>query len=374
MSINVLILIDHLQGDGTQNAMLRLVTGGAERGFHYHIVNLSTPTDFSPKLEAVASVTHLNYSKYDPRAIWGAWRVIRQSQPDIVQVMLFKAEVMGGILTKFFNIPFLIVHRSGIQLSGYTAYFPLPVAIIFKSMLERLMRGVTHIVIFTESEKRYFQQHGCNNISIIKNGIDADEWSLTDTEKETYRKAIRLELGLSETDVLVTQVGRLSPEKGADILFKAFLQIQIPNIHLALVGDGILRETLERQIQASNKTNHVHLLGYRTDIPSILAATDIFILTSRSEAYPNSILEAWTQALPVIATRTDGPVDMINHEYNGFLVDIEGIAAIANAIEDIVESPKKRQILGENGLNTLKTKYTIQKMRSEFETLYQSLV
>jgi glycosyltransferase involved in cell wall biosynthesis len=144
------------------------------------------------------------------------------------------------------------------------------------------------------------------------------------------REAVRAELGIANDATLFTFVARLAPEKGHIDALRAFARVvqDDPAARMVIAGDGPLGPTIERVVQELSLGQHVKMLGYRKDVPSLLAATDAFVHPALNEPFGLSILEAMASGVPTIAYRNAGPAEVIRE--GGFLVptgDIEGLAA-----------------------------------------------
>src|SRR5229473_2431833 len=114
--------------------------------------------------------------------------------------------------------------------------------------------------------------------------------------------------GVRENDVLFVCVARFWPQKNHALLLKAFLQgpASDPNAHLVLVGEGGLQKQLEEQAKKLGLSRQVHFLGLRTDIPEVLGAMDVFVLSSDYEGNPLSVMEAMAAGLPIVSTAAGG--------------------------------------------------------------------
>ena len=212
-----------------------------------------------------------------------------------------------------------------------------------------------------ENDVRVFRPVNC-----IYNGVDIlSDYCLV--EKGSLRK----ELNLSDSATLVGTVGRLDPIKDQAGLISAFVTIKkkIPQCHLIVVGDGSEKENLE-----NITTDGVHLLGMRSDVMDILSSLDLFVLPSLNEGISNTILEAMAAGLPVVATDVGGTPEMIQSGYNGFLVQPHDYPALIDAQLTYLLNP---QLMREHGVinrSVVKEKFTIQKMVSEYESVWKRVV
>src|SRR5690348_16597527 len=134
---------------------------------------------------------------------------------------------------------------------------------------------------------------------------------------------------------LALALGRLHVNKGFDVLLAALARA--PRLHLWLAGEGDLRATLERQAAALGIAERVRFLGWRDDIPALLAAADFLVCPSRHEPLGNVVIEAWAAGLPVIATTSEGPRALIAEGESGLLVPVDDAHALARAMLRLAE-------------------------------------
>jgi glycosyltransferase involved in cell wall biosynthesis len=159
----------------------------------------------------------------------------------------------------------------------------------------------------------------------------------------------------------VLAVGRLHPNKGFGLLLEAVALTS--EIRLTIAGDGPLRGELEQQMHDLGIADRVQLLGWRDDIPALFVEADLFVCPSLHEPLGNVVIEAWSAGLPVIATASDGPAALIDHEVSGLLVPLPGQpgggpAALAAAIERLCHSPELRLQLAQGGRRAYESGYT----------------
>jgi glycosyltransferase involved in cell wall biosynthesis len=160
---------------------------------------------------------------------------------------------------------------------------------------------------------------------------------------------------------LVLALGRLHPNKGFDLLLEAFAAIR--GIHLWIAGDGPLRPRLERLATRLGITERVRFLGWRDDVPALLAQADLLVCPSLHEPLGNVVIEAWSAGLPVVATASDGPAALIAHGENGVMVPLPtasggGPQALASAIERVCADAALRDSLGKAGRRAYEAEFT----------------
>lgn len=163
---------------------------------------------------------------------------------------------------------------------------------------------------------------------------------------------IRQQLGLETHDRLAVAVGRLSPEKGLDVLLDALALDTDPpgqRLHVALIGDGPERDRLAERVRCLHLHERVHLVGHSDTVGDYLTAADLVVLPSRSEGIPNVALEAMALGRPLVATAVGGTPEVVPDGIAGLLVPPEDPAALAQAMRRVLGEPGVADRLGARG-------------------------
>ncbi|HJU20072.1 MAG TPA: glycosyltransferase [Stellaceae bacterium] len=164
-------------------------------------------------------------------------------------------------------------------------------------------------------------------------------------------------LGTPEEAPLALALGRLHPNKGFDLLLAALAAV--PQVHLWIAGTGALSASLERLALRLGLSRRVRFLGWREDVPELLASADFLVCPSRHEPLGNVVLEAWAARVPVVALASEGPRELIAHDQSGLLVPPEEApGALARAIARLSEDPSLRARLAAGGRRAFETGFT----------------
>lgn len=156
-------------------------------------------------------------------------------------------------------------------------------------------------------------------------------------------------------------LGRLHPNKGFDLLLEALSATAEVNLRVA--GDGPLRSALERLATRLGVKNRVEFLGWREDVPALMASADLLVCPSLREPLGNVVIEAWSAGLPVVATASDGPAGLVKDGETGLLVPLPGMngggpKALADAIDRLCANPALRARLGQAGRRAYEAEFT----------------
>ena len=170
-------------------------------------------------------------------------------------------------------------------------------------------------------------------------------------------------------------VGRLAEAKDQSTLLSAIdvLEKQGRNIYLILVGNGEMQIPLEKEISQKRLKDCVYLAGGRSDVYQLLPGADAFILSSKREGFPMSILEAMASGLPVIATNVGGIPEVIKDEQNGILVSPQDQNALANAICRVLDDSTLASKLARRARTTVELSYSIRAVAKAYSGIYLSV-
>lgn len=180
-------------------------------------------------------------------------------------------------------------------------------------------------------------------------------------------------LGLSTQYPLVGWVGRLSREKGADVMIEAFAQVSDSRWHLALIGDGAERVHLEARIAQLGLGDRVHLLGAVSEAGRLFPAFDCFALSSRTEGTPIALLEAMAAGVPIVATAVGGVPDVVGPA-EAVLVESENPAALARAIDETGADPSASAQRVRAATLRLDTGFGMESWLNAYDSVYYPLV
>jgi glycosyltransferase involved in cell wall biosynthesis len=194
-------------------------------------------------------------------------------------------------------------------------------------------------------------------------------------DRRIARPLLRQELGLAPDAVLIGTVGRLIAQKGVVYALRGFARIaaQYPQAHLIVAGEGGLRAALEAETQALGVDEHVHFLGWRDDVPHLMAGIDVFLMPSLWEGFGLVLLEAMAQSVPVIGSAVSAIPEIVVDGETGRLVPPRDPAAIASALEALLEDEALRRHMGMMGLDRLETRFNADRMASATLVLYAQL-
>jgi glycosyltransferase involved in cell wall biosynthesis len=216
------------------------------------------------------------------------------------------------------------------------------------------------------------RNHECDpkQLHVIPNGIDMARFA----PRAEARQRMRAALGIPDDAWVVGTVGRLAPEKDQRLLVDAMAPLLDERRHLVIVGDGPEREALKTTIEATLRTQYVHMPGACSNVHEILAAFDVFALTSTTEGLPLVLLEAMATELPVVSSAVGGIPDVVRHEVTGFLFPASDRDALTRQLVRLVGSPTLARRAGAAGRNAIVQSHSSDRMAESYEALYRDVI
>jgi glycosyltransferase involved in cell wall biosynthesis len=236
-------------------------------------------------------------------------------------------------------------------------------------LLTRWTDGFIGVAALHAAQLRDQENFPANKVHVIPHGVDVARFH------PARSGAIRKELGLAASAPLAGTIAALRPEKNHELFLRAAARVreQIAGARFLVVGEGPRRELLVQLASELGLNDAVYFLGNRTDIPEILAALNVFVLTSKIEASPVSILEAMASGKPVIATRVGSIPDMVVDGETGFSTDVDDLDQVCDRLSALLADPALARRLGEAGRGSALDNWSLERMVAGYEGLIEAI-
>ena len=302
---------------------------------------------------------------FDPRLIVDIEREIRRVGARILHVHGYAASNFGRIAARRAGVP-LVLHE----------HFADPRMPGYQKIPDFVLRGLTSRAIavsrstadFLVNER--FVPKGV--VDVVFNGAPLDQFA---ARPPAEGDAIRASLGIAKESVVITTIGRLNAQKGHVTLLAAAARVlaRFPDARFLIAGDGDQMDSLRAQTQSLGISHAVLFLGHRTDVPAILAATDVLCISSNYEGTPLVLFEAMAAGKAIVSTAVDGCREVIDPGHTGLLVPPANPAALGDALERVLAEPALRSNFARAAQEASK-RYDITACVRAMETIYDNLL
>jgi glycosyltransferase involved in cell wall biosynthesis len=301
---------------------------------------------------------------FDYRMYYRLPPVLKACQPDIVHTHLHVLR---------YAMPFLLWRKNAGVLHTVHNLAEREIELGMRWMQGyALSHGVTPVAVAQEVAHSLERVYGVRRCQVIQNGIPTESYA----NPLTPRREWRAREGFGQDDVLFVCVARFALQKNHELLLKAFAQGPAADerTKLVLVGDGVLRDKLQQQAKDLCVAHQVHFLGLRTDIPDVLGATDVFVLSSDWEGNPLSVMEAMASGLPIVCTAAGGVPDLVQDGKEGILVQPGDVRALSESMTFLSKSPEARRALGRAAARRARDNFDVSTMVRCYEEVYETLI
>ncbi len=295
--------------------------------------------------------------------ILGMKRLVVGESVDLIHAHLLGSNVYGALLAMMCRKPMIATFHGAVDVAAGERFLWAKFGIIGW--------GASTIVCVSKRLQEELAERSslpARKLHLVYNGVDPELFC------KAPASGLKEELGLPPEANLVVSIGNIRPAKGYDHLVDAAIKMAKldPNTHFVVVGHQrpALFEKLKAQILGAPEAPRIHWLGFRQDVVNVLRQADIFLLPSTSEGFSISTVEAMMAGVPVIATRSGGPEEIVSDGESGLLVPIEDSDAIVNAIQRLNDPTLKHQIT-EQALESAKSKFSLKSMLHAYQGLYE---
>jgi glycosyltransferase involved in cell wall biosynthesis len=302
--------------------------------------------------------------------ISSAFRLLSRLRPDVVHAHEILSPASTALLAKrFYGWPVVVkVLRGGLRGDVYK----LKRSPFWRQRFDALCRGVDSFVVISREIEQELSALGVPTTkrAFIPNGVDTENYAPVSASQ---KHQLRTSLQLPPDGMFIIYLGRLTFEKRVDHLLQIWPDIRtaFPGAHLLIVGSGPEEARLRAQ---SGPVAGVTFTGQTNDALHYLQAADIFVLPSATEGLSNSLLEALSTGLPVLATSVGGTPDVISHGVNGYLIPSEDLPALKRGLMELLANATLRTRLGIKGRERMLTDFSLDSVALRLDTLYHTLL
>lgn len=343
--INLVLLLQDLEFGGTQRYAIHLLKNLDPEKFSVSMWVLRGGKDMAPLLEECGKPVKWlsNSRKVGPVSLTRLAFGLARSRPDILYTLTVVPNIWGRLLGTVTRVPVIV--------SSWRDLFPKQ----YESWMWRLS---TRIIANSATLKDlHVDRYGVHpgRISVVHSGVDPIFF--------------QSDIGQRGKEPTVLFVGRLAKEKDPFTLLEAFkLSLEkIPEARLKILGNGRLHKKILAYVKFNEIGSRVSVIPGVKDVRPFLREAWLFAMTSVQEAFPNSILEAMSSGLPIVATKVGGIPEMVVHGETGFLCEPRDVLGISEALVALLQNEQERISMGSKGRLRIQSKFSLGKMVLETE-------
>lgn len=299
---------------------------------------------------------------YDFKLIRSLLSLIKKERINLVHSHLCDTNFYASVAAKIAGIPHIATEHGDIHHQG-KEWSHLRIKYWVLSLLSDYIVSVSE---YTRNKLLEKMPWASPKYRIIYNGIPMDGFDSKDPQ-------LRADLGLQNDDIVIGNVANLYPVKGQSYLIQAMKEVvsEYPEARLLIVGRGEMEHRLKQQVRQLGLEKHIKFLGFRKDVPDLLKLMDIFVLSSITEGFPLSLVEAMATGLPVVATDVGGIREVYELGADIRLTKTEDSHSSAQAIKELI---RERNFKSQRNHELARRYFSVENMVKNYVALYDSLL
>ncbi len=364
--MRILFLIDSLNGGGKERRLVQLIKGLNDKGINdLHLISLSDVNDYPFIANYHVTLTVLKRKiKKDPTMFLKLYKQIKNIKPDVVHSWSIMTSFYVSVICKMLHIP---------HVSGFVADCNPIKKFSFYHFATWAPYKFSEVIIGNSQAGLDAYKAPDQKRKVIYNGFEMNRLQITNDVSELKKK-----LNIN-TPYVVAMAARVDKVKDFETFFEAAKQLIRTrcDVTFLAIGKGDLYDFFEKKLSEKDKEN-IKMLGFRSDIDSIITMSDIGILCTNplfhAEGVPNSLMEFMAFGKPVIATRGGGVEELISDKKNGFIITPKNTTELVSKINLLLSNSALAVTMGNHAKDTIKTKFTLNTMTDTYIDLYKKYI
>jgi glycosyltransferase involved in cell wall biosynthesis len=377
--MKVLHVIDSGGLYGAEVMLLNLVTEQARLGLEPVIASIGEPHIVEKPLETEALRRGVRVEKFRMRPgpnIPGAFRVLRfawREKFDLLHSHGYKGNILFGFLPRSFRrLPLVATVHGWCSTGGMNRMR------VYEWLDSLSLDFIDQVVLVSESMRTHsgMRKRVIQNCQVVNNGIPVTDDGLSVHDSEVEGPMDRGIVDFCRGGYTLGAIGRLSPEKGFDILLDAVKEVTKtnPEVRLVILGEGGERGSLEAKIRDLGLEGRVLMPGYMANAKWYLSLIRVFVLSSLTEGLPMVILEAMLAGVPIVSTSVGGVPEVLLHGKAGILVPALSAPALADGMSSMITNAAAATTMVETGKELVMTRYSASTMAVNYNKIYECLM
>lgn len=307
-------------------------------------------------------------AKFSPQVVLHIREQLQRGRYHLVHTHDYKSNLAAGMAARWADVPRVAtVHLHTRDTLSLRVYRLLDLAVL---------RFFPRIIVVSSYLRQELVGAGLpeQRIVTIHNAVDVEALVKGATPDEAAVR--RRRLGIQPNQPVVTLIGRLSPQKGLDTFLESAGQVSqtFPDTRFLIIGEGPLREELQRKAAILGLSERVYFLGYQAEVLPLIALSDVISMPSTAEGLPFVLLESLALARPIVATRVGGIPEIVVDGETGLLVPPHDPAALADAVLRLLSNPAEAARLGEQGRWRVQREFSLTEMAWRTAEVYRQVL
>jgi glycosyltransferase involved in cell wall biosynthesis len=364
MRLKVCLVIPTLVKGGAEKQLTLLAAGLDRARFECHVVVLTHSGPYETVLREQGIQVHVigKRGKLDPTAYFRLARKLKELRPDVVHTWLFAANSYGRMAARRAGVPVIIAGERSVD----------PWKQWWNFAVDRyLVKYTDTIVTNTRAVADFYAPHGiaADRFTVIANAVIPPE--VTPLKREQVFERLKL----PPRGALVGAVGRLWKQKGyRELIWSAeLLRVALKDVCVVIIGDGPEREQLLHYRDQVGADEAVRFVGQREDVQELMTGFDLLWNGSLYEGQSNTILEAMSCGVPVVASDIPGTRDLVIHEVTGLLYPLGDVGTLTRITNQLLREPERMAAMGQAAKQRIAVHFSLAGMVSQHEELYERL-
>lgn len=375
MKYKIIWVIDALKPGGAEQLMPALLSHFNSDTFEMRVcvLKVKTGNPLANELEKIGipvDVIKANSLK-NPLNLFKLLKYFNEHQPDLIHTQLQYSDILGNIAAKLQRKPSVSTLHTLDNMNDQG------LSLLRKKIKWFVLRTLCNqIITVSNKTKGHYVDDGKlpkDRVKTIYNGIQISRFQKRDSAQLTKKKQA---LNLNPKHKIITTISVLREPKGVQYMVDAMTSIleKNPDVTYLLVGDGAYGASLRDLISDRYLQDHIVMAGHRTDIPDMLAISDLFVLPSLGDALPTVLIEALASGTPTIATDVGGIPEIIEHNKNGLLVPPANAQMLTKACLQLLNNKEEASRLSNAGLEIAKERFSVEKQVELLGNIYMELI
>ena len=290
---------------------------------------------------------------------------VRKNNIELIHCHLPWAGIVGRLVGKMTGVPVVYTEHNTWERYHKLTYYLNKLSFPSQEKVIAVSADVANSI-----KKHYHKTKP--DIRVVSNGINTEKYSTT----HELSRDIRKELNIPDRSIVIgiTCVFRKQKRLGIWLDIASELHQKYPETFFIIVGDGVLKTEIHEKAESLNMQKYLHFAGLQSETRPYLQAMDIFMMTSGFEGLPIALLEAMSMGCTPACTAAGGIPELVKDNQNGILVPVENPMLLVSRLSEYLQQPDRLKALAESARETVITSFSMQKMVSELETIYDEIL